>query len=150
MVNEGIIFKELDKESKIRKTWYSVKWDLDSIRKDLAKDVLDRISIQKAIIKNLENKFFTLDNFDKASDIVYCESSLLIIESMIQRMIKIYPNQKNLKSGLKEIQKLQIKLRELTNKLSNNDSNEVNQLIIRNQNVLDVELLTKISVIEKV
>ena len=56
MVDERLVFKELDKTSNLGKVWYFIKWDLDYIKNDLTNNLITEVNMYTEWIKNYETK----------------------------------------------------------------------------------------------
>ena len=147
MVDEGLIFKELDKTSKLKKVWYFIKWDAAYIKNEVI-DSIAHSEMDKSLLKTYEDKFDNLDNYDRASNYVHYNTSFLLTESSLEKLLIIYPENTKLKTGLQQISKLRKRLDNLISKLNTEDKNEVCQLIIRNQYNLGGEIIGRVNVID--
>jgi len=147
MVDEGLIFKELDKTSKLKKVWYFIKWDKEYIKNEVIRNFVN-VASDKEFLKNYETKFSNLNNYDRASNYVHYNTSFLLTEASLEKLSTLYPDSTKLKTELKQILKLRKRLDNLISKLNTKDKNEIYQLIIRNQYNLGGEILGRVNVID--
>lgn len=143
MVDQKLIYKEKEKNSKLGKTWYFPIIDFSKIEQDVMRNLETKVRVYDDELHKFEEKFENYDLYEKARRLSRFHILVTLVSYDIQWFSEIYKNPK-MKKRYKEVENMKKELKMLFEK-SKTERDEIRQLVIKNFESDEQVILSEIS-----
>jgi len=130
MVEQGLVYKEKDRESKLGKVWYFTVIDFVKIEEGVIINLETKLHYYNDQLKKFEKNFSKYDLYEKARRLGRFFILLSLADFDINWFTEVYSKNSEMKKRTKEIKNMKKRLDNLFQK-SKSKNDEIRQLIVK-------------------
>lgn len=143
MVQQGLVFRQEDKSSKLGKIWYLPVIDFPSIEDDVTNHMQTKIWYYNDQLKKFEKRFSNYDIYEKARRLGRFFILITLNEFSVKWFIETYPRNLEMKKRLKETRRMKQRLKKLFLR-SKSNKDEIYQLVVKHFEADEQDVLNEI------